>query len=123
MQVRHPSSEPAVNVAELLARVDNDRELLRELVLIFKGDFPGQMSALRQAVAQSNLKAVETFGHSLKGVFFTLAASRAAASAAQLEQLGRSRDRQGLRAELALLEREVALLMPELEPYLTKIES
>lgn len=123
MEVRHPASEPAVNVDELLARVDNDRELLRDLVLIFKSDSPRQMSALRQAIAQSDLKATETSSHNLKGMFLTLAAARAATSAAELEQLGRSRDQEGLRGALARLENEVALLMPELDSCLAKIAS
>lgn len=33
-------STAAWNVKEVLARMDNDRELLRELVAIFKEDFP-----------------------------------------------------------------------------------
>jgi hypothetical protein len=33
-------SEPVWNLAELLERVDNDHELLRELLNIFKEDFP-----------------------------------------------------------------------------------
>ena len=35
---------------ELLARVENDRELLRDLLTIFKEEFPLQLRALREAV-------------------------------------------------------------------------
>jgi len=35
---------------ELLARVENDRELLRDLLTIFKEDFPRQLLTLREAV-------------------------------------------------------------------------
>ena len=57
MDVRNPTSEPAVNLDELLARVDNDRELLRDLIVIFKSEFPGQMSALRLATAECEVSA------------------------------------------------------------------
>lgn len=123
MQVRHPASEPAVNLDELLARVDHDQELLRDLVVIFKDDFPPHMSALRRAIAHGDLKTTERSSHTLKGMFLSLAAKRAAAAAAKLEQSGRAGDSAALSSALALLEKEVALLMPELEAHLAKIES
>jgi HPt (histidine-containing phosphotransfer) domain-containing protein len=123
MQVHQPFSEPAVNIDELLARVDNDRELLRELVVLFKDDFPRQMSALQRAIAESDLKTTERASHTLKGMFLLLAAARAVAAAAQLEQLGRAQDAAALPSALKLLEDEAALLIPELEAYLAKIES
>jgi HPt (histidine-containing phosphotransfer) domain-containing protein len=123
MQVHQPFSEPAVNIDELLARVDNDHELLRELVVLFKDDFPRQMSALQRAIAESDLKTTERASHTLKGMFLLLAAARAVAAAAQLEQLGRAQDAAALPSALKLLEDEAALLIPELEAYLAKIES
>ncbi len=41
------SSQAAVNLPELLVRVDNDRELLCELIEIFKGDFPRLLQELQ----------------------------------------------------------------------------
>jgi len=123
MQLRHESSaEPAVNLDELLARVDNDRELLRELVVIFKDVFPRQISVLRRAIAESDLKTTERTSHALKGMFLSLAAARAVAAASRLEQLARARDTGALPIVLKLLENEGALLLPELEGHLAKIE-
>jgi two-component system sensor histidine kinase/response regulator len=122
MQVRHqPSSEPVVNLDELLARVDNDRGLLRDLVVIFKDDFPRQISVLHRAIAESDLKTSERASHTLKGMFLSLAAARAVAAAARLEQLARAQDTAALPIALKLLENEGALLLPELEVYLAKI--
>jgi hypothetical protein len=39
-------SRPAWNLQDLLTRVDNDHELLRELLIIFKADFPRTMRSL-----------------------------------------------------------------------------
>ncbi len=123
MQVRHqPSSKPAVNLDELLARVDNDHELLRDLVVIFKDDFPRQMSVLHRAIAESDLKTTERVSHTLKGMFLSLAASRAVTAATRLEQLARAQDTGALAIALKLLESEGALLLPELEVHLAKIE-
>jgi HPt (histidine-containing phosphotransfer) domain-containing protein len=116
------SREPAVNVAELLTRVDNDYELLRELLDIFKVDSPRHLDALREAAAHADLKNVATNGHTLKGMLANLAATRATAAAGQLEHLGRSGDATGLDAALAILEKEMAALMPELEACVTKVQ-
>jgi HPt (histidine-containing phosphotransfer) domain-containing protein len=120
--VRHRTSEPATNLDELLAGVENDRELLREMVGLFKVDFPQQMSALRVAIAQVDLRTTERSSHTLKGMLVGLAAKRAAASAAQLEKLARARDTVALPSALAALHYEVALLISELESYLANTE-
>ncbi len=123
MQVRHqPSSEAAVNLDELLARLDNDRELLRDLVVIFKDDFPRQMSLLHRAIAESDLKTTERASHTLKGMFLSLSAARAAAAATRLEQFARAQDTRALAIALKLVENEGALVLPELEAHLAKIE-
>jgi len=44
--------------AELLARVDNDRELLHELPRIFKEEYPRHLQALREAVDSGDAKLV-----------------------------------------------------------------
>jgi HPt (histidine-containing phosphotransfer) domain-containing protein len=123
MHSHHPVSNPAVNLNELLVRVDNDHQLLRELIDIFKGDLPGQMSTLRLAVAQNDSKVTERVGHTLKGMFLNLAAAKAAAVAADLEELGRTQVTADVEAGLAILEVEVAAVLAELEAYLTKTES
>jgi len=111
-----------VNLDELLARVDHDRELLRDLVVIFKDDFPRQVSVLHRAIAESDLKTTERSSHTLKGMFLSLAAARAVAAATRLEQLARAQDMAALPIALKLLENEGALLLPELEVHLGKIE-
>jgi hypothetical protein len=49
----NPSAAASVNLSELLARVDNDRELLFDLLSIFKEEFPAYLKTLGQAVARS----------------------------------------------------------------------
>jgi HPt (histidine-containing phosphotransfer) domain-containing protein len=120
MQPNDPPPEPIVNVAELLARVDNDAELLRELIAIFKIEFPRHLCALREAIGQGNLKNVQRSGHTLRGMLSNLGATRAAAAAARLEQLGDSSDGNVLKSALALFETEVTGLLPELEACVAK---
>ncbi len=121
MQPNELSPEPVLNLPELLARVENDCELLRELIDISKVDIPRHLSLLREAVAQADMKNIQKSGHMLKGMLSNLAATRAAAAAGRLEQLGLSGDTTTLRSAIAIFESEVARLMTELEAYMAKI--
>ena len=81
-----------INLTELLARVENDRELMRALLLIFKDEFPGHLKALRDAVDSMDGDRVTAEAHTLKGMLSNLAATSAADAAGRLEQLGRNRE-------------------------------
>jgi len=80
-----------IDFSELLARVENDRELMRDLLLIFKEEFPQHLQALRDAVDSRDGERVAAGAHALKGTLSNLAAGPAAGAAARLEQLGRNR--------------------------------
>jgi HPt (histidine-containing phosphotransfer) domain-containing protein len=113
----HNTAGLAFNFAELLERIDNDAELLRELLAIFKRDYPRRLHSLREAIAGAEMKELEAVSHSLKGMFSNLAMDRAAAVAAHLEQMGHNRARVNLEDALALLEQEVADVLPVLDAY------
>ena len=80
-----------MDINELLARVENDRELMRDLLQIFKDEFPSHLEALRHAVNSLDSEMVASEAHSMKGMLSNLAAGSAAATAARIEQLGRNR--------------------------------
>jgi HPt (histidine-containing phosphotransfer) domain-containing protein len=111
------SARGAVNLVELLARVENDHDLLGELIDIFKEDFPRLMQSLRQSVAREDMKNVEDTSHALKGMLSGLSVTAAAAMASRLEQLARAEERLELTNALALFENEVVGLLPELDGY------
>ena len=50
MKENKDSPNSTFDPEELLARVENDRELLQDLLMIFKEEFPGHLQALREAV-------------------------------------------------------------------------
>ena len=111
-----PEDMPVVlDVPDLLARLQNDHELLAELSEILKTEYPTQLRSLEQAVSAEDMKTVERTGHALKGMFAALSAARAASAASQLEQLGRKGDKLGLRNALTILESEAAALLIELD--------
>ena len=114
---RDRSSQVAVNLTELLVRVDNDHDLLCELIGIFKEEFPRLLRSLQQFVVCADMKNVEATSHALKGMLSGLSVKRAASLAAGLKQMARDGKTSGLTEDLALFESEVADLLPELDAY------
>jgi len=108
----------AFNLEDLLERVENDRELLRNLLEIFLQDFPRYTCTLKEAVAKGEVQKVQAVSHTLKGMLSNLAMDRASALAAKLEELGRDGQRTGLEGVFRQLEQEVAGLLPEVEKYM-----
>jgi HPt (histidine-containing phosphotransfer) domain-containing protein len=100
---------------ELLARVENDRELLRDLLMIFKEEFPGQLLALREAVESKDGTRVAAAAHSLRGMLSNLAATQAAATAARLEQMGRKEEVSAFQEAFTTLENDAKKLLPQLD--------
>jgi two-component system sensor histidine kinase/response regulator len=107
--------EAKVNVQDLLGRVENDRELLRDLVDISRNNLPEYLNVLTQAVHNGHPEDVARTAHTLKGMLGNLAATRAAAAAAHLENLGKASRREEFAAALERLNEEVTGLLPELE--------
>ena len=116
------SQGSSVNLPELLSRLDNDRELLHDLLTIFKDDFPGHLQALQEAVARQDMKQTAVVSHTLKGMLSNLAVTRAAAAAAQLEQFAHDGANASLQQALAAFEQEVQGLLPEMETYMAEVQ-
>jgi HPt (histidine-containing phosphotransfer) domain-containing protein len=81
-----------LDLGESLERTENDRELMKDLLTIFKEEFPQRLQALSEAVASLNATNVVLEAHALKGMLFNLAAIEAAAAVAELERLGRNNE-------------------------------
>ena len=107
-----------VNLPELMERIDHDRELLREVFELFCDEFPLLHSDLRAAVQSGSLPCIQSKAHALKGMFANLAVTHAAAVAAEIEQMARIGDPNGLTAALARLDDEVSSLLPCVEKFL-----
>jgi two-component system sensor histidine kinase/response regulator len=114
-------SEPVWNVDEFLERVDNDQVLLRELLNIFKEDFPRTIRSLEVAVTAQDLKSVSRLSHTLKGMLSSLGATRAATAAAKLEALSSAGETAPMEGALSALQREANCLLPELDAYMTEV--
>jgi len=114
---KEAAANTSVDIAELLMRVENDRELIRDLVAIFREDFPKQLELLRAAVEKGEPKQVSACAHPLKGMLANLAAHDASTKAAQLEQLGRDGNIAAMKEAFILLEQAAARLLKELDGF------
>jgi two-component system, sensor histidine kinase and response regulator len=111
-----PASKGAsVCVDELLERIGGDRTFLGELLELFRADYPGQVQAARDAVANNDALSLQKVGHALKGALGNLAASKAAKIASELEAIGRAGEIEQGETKVAELERELTAVIEVLE--------
>jgi two-component system sensor histidine kinase/response regulator len=75
-KVRGPASAP-FNAAELEERFEGSRELIAEVVALFRQDCPVRVAGIRAGCARGEAKSVEHDAHSLKGALGTLSAAPA----------------------------------------------
>lgn len=118
---RKSSPQAAWNYAELLERVDNDQDLLRELLTIFKEDFPRTMRSLESAVTAADLKNASRLSHTLKGMLSSLGAARAATGASRVEELALAGETISLQGAFDALQAQTASLLPELDAYMSEV--
>lgn len=110
-----------MDLAELFERVENDRELVRDLLLIFKEEFPVHLRALRDAVDSKDGQKVATEAHTMKGMLSNVAASSAAGAAARLEQLSRNQEVSEFQEACASFENLSKELLVELDTYMAEV--
>ncbi len=92
-----------------------DMNLLRELIEIFKEEYPIWLTTIRDGIAKGEAKPVQEAAHSLKGTVATFGATGAASLAQQLEAMGRDQNLTGADAIARELEQAVSELVPALE--------
>jgi len=114
------TSDPAINIDELMERVDGDRSLLAELAEIFREDYPRQIRLAYEAMASNDAAAVRKIGHSLKGASANLAATNASRLAAAVEAMGKSGDLSLLPAKLSEMQSAMHDVVSRLEELYTE---
>jgi PAS domain S-box-containing protein len=113
------SEEASIDLAEALARLDGDKNLLTELVQIFLGECPGLMARIRTAITEQDPPRLKSAAHALKGSVANFGAHGAVNAAARLETLGLDPTLETDAANEALRVLEVE--MARVEPHLLEI--
>ena len=109
--------------AAMLASVEQDLDLLRELAELFFAESPGQLAQIRTGIAERNPELVERCAHTLKGALATFGALRASAVAREVEIHGRGAHLEDVAAHISTLEAEVAQACAALSDYLREVKS
>ena len=99
---------------ELLALMEGDSDLLRELIDVFLDDAPQRMGEVRQALGARDATALYRAAHALKGSAGNFGAPEVVGHALRLEAHARAGDLESARIECGLLETEMDRLVREL---------
>jgi two-component system sensor histidine kinase/response regulator len=78
-------ADSTAGLSEALRRLDGDKDLLVELIEMYKTDAPELHGRLASAIESKDWKTIERTAHSLKGLAATLGGTSAGAAAAELE--------------------------------------
>jgi len=113
-----PELVSELDLQAALARVDGDRELLKEIAGLFLEECPASLEAVRAAVAAGDPKAVQHAAHSLKGAVSNFGEKAAHKAALRLEYMGRGRDLTGSAEALGELEEALERLCAELREFI-----
>jgi HPt (histidine-containing phosphotransfer) domain-containing protein len=101
--------------AALLARVDGDREFLKELIELFIADCPNQLAAILDAIARGDADGLRRASHSLRGSVSNFFAPASVEAALRLETRGRTGDLAGVEEEFGHLENVIGELCTALD--------
>jgi|GEM_PF-1322445 len=110
-----PAAMPIIDEAELFERIDNDRELLKEIAEEFYPDCSRLLAEAKVAVAAGDGSALKAAAHALKGAVGNFAAKPAYAVAQKLEKIGEQNDFARAKAGYAELVAEIERLLPALQ--------
>jgi HPt (histidine-containing phosphotransfer) domain-containing protein len=77
-----------VDIAGALQRLGGDKELLRELAVMFAEDVPLLLSRVEQAIAEHEAANLQRAAHSIKGLAANFGATQVVLAAQALESLG-----------------------------------
>jgi two-component system sensor histidine kinase/response regulator len=124
------TDENAFDGGALLDGLDGNRRLLRDLVRLFRADYPRRLAEISEAIGRNDPHALEKAAHTLKGSIGNFGAKKAFATAKELEFAGKEKDllRAGklvraMESELASLIKQLGELIPASPRRTTKRNS
>ncbi|HKF24987.1 MAG TPA: response regulator, partial [Candidatus Acidoferrum sp.] len=115
--------ESVFDSGALLDGLDGNRRLLRDLLRLFRADYPQRLAEMREAIGSNDVHALEKAAHTLKGSIGNFGAKKAFATAKQLEFAGKEKDLNraaqllpAMESELEVLSRQLGELAPASTP-------
>jgi CheY-like chemotaxis protein len=111
------SDDGSIDWTTALASTGGDRQLLGEIIEIFRGEAPRLLADIQQAVADQDADALRRSAHTIKGSLRMFGHQQAAAIAESIESSARAGDLKDLDQPISSLQNQVTDLMPELESF------
>ena len=99
-------SDDAIDMKEVMDRVQEDRELLIELLQIFSDDYAQKKKMLDAAVVQNDFDQVRNITHGLKGASGNISAKKLRSSFSNLGEMAKSKDFSKAKETLDLIDRQ-----------------
>ncbi|HEV2298637.1 MAG TPA: response regulator [Candidatus Acidoferrales bacterium] len=117
MKIVTASSAAVLDPEELLEHVQGDRELLTEIIRIFRTEIVSLLQALREAVEKGDASAISRVSHTLKGSVGNFGSGPAYQIAKKMDEFARTGETAAPGALLPALEAEIERLQVALEPF------
>jgi CheY-like chemotaxis protein len=116
------ASSLSFDPAETLARLGGDRDLLAQMVGLFRAESTQMLSAIRKSVASGDAAALARSAHALNGSVGNFGVTESLDSARALERMGREGLFAGANERFAMLEQQVARLERDLAAFVAAPE-
>jgi HPt (histidine-containing phosphotransfer) domain-containing protein len=101
----------------MLTRLGGDEELAKQLAALFIEESPQMLERVRESVQQTDPDVVRRAAHAFKGSVANFVEGGAAATAVELEAMGRDKNLADAPRVLARLEREIEALLVDLRRF------
>ncbi len=106
--------ESVLDLQLALARVGGDKELLREIAVLFIEERPRAVAEIQEAIAAQDAAKLENAAHALKGSVANFGARDAVEAAFRLEQMGRAKEMSEAGEMVRKLESALSVVCAEL---------
>ena len=107
-----------VNLPDLLARVEDDRDLLTELLILFQEEIPGLQGALHHTMDAGDLTEAARAAHALKGVLGNLSMKQGALLASTIETAAAAGDVPKIKETLTAFDSEMVALLEAVDTFM-----
>lgn len=99
-------SNEAIDMKDVLERVQDDRELLVELLQIYCDDFVEKLPMLQSAVERNDFEQMRGLAHGLKGASGNISAKSLRMSFMELEEMAKNQDFGRAKEVLAVVQKQ-----------------
>jgi CheY-like chemotaxis protein len=109
-----PTAESVIDRKKLLESFGNDEELLREVIEVFMGEYPGLLAGVDQAVVSHDREQLRQAVHKLKGAIAPFSRQGAYPIGCQIEKTAATAEWEELERLLGEFKSQLARLVPAL---------